>query len=144
MPVFTSVKASSEKEQMGETTYEADRVVDGNMLTAWAEGQEGSGIGSYIELKADTPQRVSKVSLINGYTKSQAKYNENNRVKTITITGENGLYLKAPLEDNQVWLQDILLRKPTTITKWLRITISDIYTGSVDPDGTLISEIVIR
>ena len=143
LPVFDTVTASGTRAPMGANRYDPGLATDGDQTTAWAEGAPGPGVGEWIELRAGAKQRVDSISLINGYTKSDQAYQDNNRVKTCTITAEGGFTMQVPLADNNQWYQDIPLKTPL-YTSWLRFTITDVYPGAGDSEDTLISEIRVQ
>lgn len=96
-----------------ETTYEADRLVDGNPSTAWAmrfepsENTQSPIWGPIIEFKENG--KIDYVVIYNGYGKSKGLYEKNSRPAWITIyrpiapdTGEpesKDVLYDGPLED---------------------------------------------
>ena len=65
--------------------YSPHNLFDHNTSTAWVEGEEGSGIGSYI--LAGSRFGLTKYILIyNGYQDSESLFQKNNRVKELKLT----------------------------------------------------------
>jgi len=142
-PVFTKVTASSTRAPMGSIRYDAALVVDEDPATAWCEGVKGAGIGEWLEFRADSMQQVKSIFIMNGYSKSDQVYNTNNRVKAITVTGDNGFSEKFTLEEvGYGTYQKFTFSKPVDTT-FLKIVIDDVYLIG-DGEDTLISEIIIR
>jgi len=144
MPVFPNIKASSTRAPMGAASYNASLAIDGNYETAWCEGVPGPGIGEWIELSAESKQRVDGIKIINGYRKSDEAYMNNNRIKTVTITAEDGFSESFVIPAGEwTWYVGIEFSVPV-YTSWLRLTIDDVYPGDSDSEDTLISEIELR
>lgn len=142
-PAFPYAVQSSKRASIGNVTYDATNVLDGNFSTAWCEGVSGPGIGEWVELRADDLQHVSKVFITNGYCKSEEVYTNNNSISVVTITGEDGFKMQVPLKKDILDYQEIDFAKPID-TSWLRFTITDVYPGSKDNEDTLISDIKVE
>lgn len=76
--------ASSNLKSENKNTYEAISANDLSYKTAWVEGKKDAGIGEYLEyyFKNESP-RVSSIIVANGYLKSDASWENNNRVKSL-------------------------------------------------------------
>ena len=90
--------ASSELEKpasmMDFGKYSPHNLFDHNTTTSWVEGEEGSGIGSYILVGFH--KGIKKYVLIyNGYQQSKSLYQKNNRVRDVKISLYAGYYSDA-------------------------------------------------
>jgi len=144
-PVFNEVIASSVRSAMGSINYEARYVFDGDWNTAWCEGSSGIGIGEFIELRANTPQYVSGISILNGYYKSEKTYLQNNSIRTLRIVSDAGKESFLLSLNYNGGFQELRFSSPVE-TKSLRLIIDDVFRGSDnggDDDDTLISEIKV-
>lgn len=115
------------------------RTIDGDLSTAWSEGVDGSGIGESIDFGFDTFFNVSRITIWNGYHKSEKLYYANNRPKKIRVDVSNSE------ESFEIELRDIM--KPQTIelpnpisTNHVSFTIEDVYYGN-SFDDTCITEV---
>ena len=150
-PVFENYFASSIRTPMqsGGTTveYGAVQAFDGDWSTAWCEGASGVGIGEWVEARANDPQLVSGVRILNGYYKSENLYYKNNAVSRLKIVTEGGEAIYS-LALNTDGYQEILFGSPVE-TKYIRFVIEDVFYATdngldnADDEDTLISEIQI-
>ncbi len=120
-------------------TYSGDKVWDKKPQTAWVEGEKGHGLGEWIEFSFFKEQIINGIKIINGYAKNQKTYYNNNRLKKIKISFNDGTLINAELADNQLKPQIIKLAKSKIINR-IRFLIVEIYPGAKD-DDTCISEI---
>ena len=74
--------------QLG-NTYEAEKICDGLIETAWVEGAPGYGVGEYVDFRLDIDwgpgAYVSGFTIFNGYCKSEESWTKNSRVKVLKI-----------------------------------------------------------
>ena len=108
---------------------------DGQCDTAW---NVPGGVGQWIKLSADSPQKVKGVKILNGYTKYSDGYGmwiyyANSRPKDITISFSDGTSVAKTLEDvfdkaNYIY-QDVDFGGIKT-TDYIKITIDSIYRGT--------------
>jgi len=143
LPSFTTVQASSTLAPQGTNNYDAFNVLDGNKNTAWIEGANGSGIGEWIQLSANSLQNVTGISLLNGYVKDKDSYEKNSRPKRIKIEFSDGISFEKTLADED-WYDEygkqIITFDKEISTAYVKITILDVYKGT-HYDDTCISEI---
>ena len=85
--------------------YPVDKALDEDVSSAWCEGVDGAGVGSWIEVGWNEPRTVAGFEFVGGYAKSWALLEANARVKTVTVFADG----KAT---NRVTLQDPLATKP--------------------------------
>jgi hypothetical protein len=133
-----SISASSQFKRTGGTENEFDprNLFDGSLQTAWCEGADGIGEGESITLFFDNPVTINKAEMVNGWTKGEAFYVQNGRIKKFRISSDYGSSADVELQDSNYDYQgsDISI-SGSRIT----ITLDSIYKGT-DPD-TCISEI---
>lgn len=142
--LYVDVTSSSKLSEVvdGKTVvYSAINLLDGDKTSTWTEGVDGDGIGEWVEFKSKEDFELSKISLINGFTKTSDLYYKNNRIKELKIEFSNGESINAKLLDNIMDFQDINLEK-AIITNSIKFIIVDVYKGS-KWDDTCISEIEI-
>jgi hypothetical protein len=118
--------------------YQAGHLVDGKDSTCWAEGADGPGIGEWIQFGFDTPKRLKALKIIAGYTKTEAVYQANNRVKRLKVVFSDGESQFVELLDQNGFQRVLIDRdKPT---RQVRLIIMDVYKGQKYAD-TCVSEI---
>jgi hypothetical protein len=73
--------------------YEPNNVMDGDPKTMWVEGAEGPGIGEELvfdipayDYSSALPRGATSIKVLNGCAISQKLFNENNRVKELSVT----------------------------------------------------------
>lgn len=121
--------------------YSSAAANDYNLNTAWVEGVEGYGKGETISYTVNPSEEslLETVDIINGYTKTEALWHKNSRVKTLEMRVEGESYL-LHLEDSmdvqRFKLPDIEMGSETLF----QFTIKEVYEGDVYED-TAISEI---
>jgi len=143
-----SVAASSELVGDDGTRHSADLVVDGLLSTGWAEGEEGNGAGSWLELRLDRATDVVSVSVWPGNLSSgKRSLKEYGRPRTLTVTLSGG---SGEDTVKTVRLEDGALVGPQRVdipirgrARTIRISIDDVYDGIVYND-TYISEVALN
>jgi hypothetical protein len=85
-----SVKASSvlKTDEVNIYNYEPKNLFDNDLNTAWCEGVKGHGEGQWVEFNFAGNVSVGAIGIINGYTKREALYYANNRIKKIKLDVE--------------------------------------------------------
>ncbi len=79
--IIKNIKTSSQLKG----NYAPENLIDKKYNTAWVEGVEGSGIGEWIEFEFNENVLITGMSFLNGYTKSQSTFSNNNKVKSYGI-----------------------------------------------------------
>jgi hypothetical protein len=101
-------------------------------------------------MRAESPQRVRGILILNGYYKSEDLYLRNNSIsllKVITDVSEDTYPLKQISRRTEAF-QEIIFDSPFE-TKRIRFVIEDVYLGSMngvknaDDEDTLITEIQV-
>jgi len=144
------VRASSALAPQGASSYDAERAHDSNLATAWAPAaNRRDGVGAYLEFSLRlNPQTEPDPSLrgmviFNGYRKSRALWEANNRVKQLRVTMNGKPYGVITLADaytNQRVDLGIIPLLPHSQINTIRFTILSVYRGTKFHD-TPISEI---
>ena len=132
---FSWAYASSELDSDGHTYY-AENAVDGDSDTTWQEGVEGYGIGEYLELGFDQPQKLSLLRIFPG---NGNYYTENGRPAELLVEFSDGSAMSFNFPD---CYGDYTLDLGGTVeTSWVRLTIAEVYPGTVWED-TAITEVL--
>lgn len=125
-------------------TYTADNMHDGIRSTAWR--MAGDGTGSTITIRFAEPVVVSRVGLINGYTKRVSGvdwYPNNRRIMSAQWGFDDGSTL------DQIFTEGKRLQRakvPGVVTSTLTLTITSVTppgTGELGRDYTAISELAV-
>ncbi|MDE6929142.1 MAG: discoidin domain-containing protein, partial [Lachnospiraceae bacterium] len=120
--------------------HSADRLIDGDVTTAWVEGAAGQGKGEAITVYFDDEYLIHGININAGYQKSNELYNKNSRPEKIQVLFSDGTYELHTLSDIND-SQDIVLNK-AIVTDYITLTIESVYPGTKYED-TAISEIYI-
>jgi hypothetical protein len=131
--------ASSTRPALAGNTYEADKVLDGRLMTAWVEGVSGPGLGEWIRCDFEREVTLQRVSIAPGYFKSQQIWARNNRVAAATLYFSDGNSRQFRFPDR---MEEQLLELGAVRTSWVRIVIDEVYAGA-DPD-TAISQLAFE
>ncbi len=121
-------------------TYGESNVKDQKVSTVWVEGEEGSGLGSWIELDLGGTHQVTNLTLWNGNWYSWDFWNRHNRAKEIEISFSDESTQKFTLKDEKV-PEHIQLSKSVS-TSSIKIKVKGIYRGTTFND-TCISEVAV-
>ncbi len=97
----SEIFASSSLNAQGKNTYDADKVHDFSLKTAWVEGKPGLGIGEEItfEFQMTEALKVTTLEIYNGYCKSESIWKANGRVKSFALYINNQYTGKLNLQD---------------------------------------------
>jgi hypothetical protein len=141
------VKASSEAKDSGGTKLAAARAVDGLLTTAWAEGEEGAGQGSWLEVNFAALE-VQSVSFWPGeLSQGQRSAREHGRPTTVTLTLLDGA---TEVASKQVRVPDIAYKGLSRVDVELagratavRLTLDEVAGGIVH-DHTAIAEVAVN
>lgn len=94
--------------------YGPANALDGDPGTAWCEGAEGPGVGSWIEVRFKAPVHLDAIQLAGGYFKSAELLAANARPAKVIITLDGGRSFHSTLADPAVLGVDDLTRAPIT------------------------------
>ncbi|UOG33139.1 hypothetical protein MAL01_10805 [Leptospira noguchii] len=117
-------------------SYDAMNLFDSRYEYAWASDKKGKGVT--LDFKFKETQKFNKIKIWNGYQRSDQHCYSNGRLKSATLTGEDGYSQKIQLQDI-LGPQEIILEKPYKGNS-LRLTVDDIYAGKMYK-GLVLSEI---
>ncbi len=120
--------------------YEAKNLKDSKQATAWFEGDDGSGLGAWVELDLGGSQTVTGFRIWNGYWLTYDMWQRNNRVKTLDVETGDGQEFSFELTDEMKPEEIHFPSKVTTDT--LKFRIKGIHKGNTFND-TAISEIQV-
>lgn len=147
------ITASSELDSANGKTYHASNLVDGNLDTAWVEGESGLGVGTTITVRLDKATEIYGIALYNGYLASTDLYDKNGKVTEVTVDfgGGNVVTASIPAEEFLYETDEIdELMAPSgrveldipIVTDTITITITDAVAG-YKYDDVCISEIKV-
>lgn len=140
MKNIVNVSATSMLSENG-MSHSADRLIDGNLSTAWVEGVGGTGQGESFSLNFDGTYMVQGITIWSGYQKSEYAYYNNARPEEISVEFSDGEKESYTLEDCYGKSQEITFSEAKE-SSLIKVTIESVYEGSKYED-TCISEIQI-
>ncbi len=107
--------------------YIPEKMIDGNLKTAWQEGALSSeGVGESVKFKVDG-RTVSTIGICSGFWINQKVYQKNNRPKMVRIKlGGGGFTVDLSDEMKEHY---ICFSKPLRMTD-VEIMIKEVYQGS--------------
>lgn len=99
---IAKVSASSYLKTQGKTSYIPENSHDFDYKNAWVEGVEGYGVGEFLEFSfpQENP-RITKISIVNGYVKSEKAWKANSRVKKLKMYIDDKPYAILDLKDQR-------------------------------------------
>jgi hypothetical protein len=137
-PPMTVASASSVRKQDKGNFYFPSFAFDKNSNTAWCEGASGAGVGEWIDFQFHSEVRLRQIKIQPGYFKTSQIWRDNNRVAAALIEFSDGTSQTARFSDE---MQTQTIEVGAKQTRWLRITIEDVYEGAHDSEDTLVSEV---
>jgi hypothetical protein len=96
-PVGDVLASSTLIDKSGRYNYDASNLGDADFNTAWVEGEDGYGIGEFIEF--DVGGILLCLTIYNGHQKSIDLWKNNSRVKTFKVYRNNSPICFLELED---------------------------------------------
>lgn len=138
--VWNVIADSYLSEEAFHMEHTADRVLDGSLDTAWAEGVPGYGVGQSITLVFDGEYQISGLNIWAGYHKSEDLFYKNTRPQQIRVIFTGGMEMTYSLQD--VMRKQTLYFDAPVVTDAVTILIESVYPGTVYED-TVISEITL-
>jgi len=124
------------------TNYYASNAIDQDYSTAWVEGANGTGTGETITVWFNNKYPIEVIYIANGYQKSDEVFWDNNRVKEVILTFDDGSKERCTLKDvNED--QIIVLSRPID-SHSVTIEIVSVYKGDADDKDTCITEIMLE
>lgn len=137
LPV-ASVSSSSDFPEENGVRYDAKQASDGKVGSSWVEGEEGSGLGSWVEFDLGGEQTVTTVKIWGGLWYSHEYWTRANRPKDIELKFSDGSTEVVSLA-NEMKGFEFKLKKPVK-TSTVRMKVASIHSGNTWLD-TAISEV---
>jgi hypothetical protein len=132
--------ASSTASPNEERTFDVANLGDGKQGTAWVEGEDGGGLGSYITVDLGSARTVSSMTVWAGNWYSYEFFHHYNRPKSLVVDFGDGTTEEVELADE--FKPQLVTFKKSHSASSIRLKIKSIHAGKgVD---TAISEIVFR
>jgi len=113
---------------------------DNKVRTPWIEGEEGSGLGSFIKADFGGDKTLSSITLMAGCWYSHAYWSHYSRPKTVTLEFSDGSTQEVALKDEFAPQVIPLSSKKTSSVK---IKVKAVYQGDAFND-TAISEVIFK
>ena len=135
-----SVDASSYFSEKNDV-YSPKNIKAGKVSKPWVEDENGSGLGSWIQLNFDGANEVSEVRLWNGNWYSYNEWDYYNRASRVEISFSDGSSERIELQ-NKKEVAVIKLKKKVK-TSFVKVTVKGVHQGSTYGDRTAISEIQV-
>ena len=133
---IAEVEASSE--YLRSADYPARHVQDGKTASSWVEGESGSGVGSWIELRFDKTYTVTELKIWAGDWSSRTAWERANRPAELVVWGGDGSTESWLLED--AWRAQSFHPESPRRADRVRLRIKSIHNGTAFPD-TAIAEL---
>lgn len=135
-PLGITATASSQRSPESGVTYNPGNVIDQSLTTAWDEGVDGPGIGEWVRCDFDREVKLNRIIITPGYFKTPEIWRMNNRLAAATFYFSDGSSRRFTFPDRMV---EQKLDVGGIRAHWVRMEISDIYSGSADSQDTPIS-----
>ena len=120
--------------------YSPKQVVDKDFSTAWIEAERDAGINETLTINFGEEKEISRIGIVPGYGRDSEIYNENNRIKKLSLTFSDGTVVEKDLEDiYAMHMLEFDQRKTSSVM----VTIKEVYSG-LKYNDTAISEIDIE
>lgn len=132
------VTSSSEHSDDSGVSYAPKNVKDRKQSTAWFEGEDGSGLGAWIQLDLGQSQSVTGLRVWNGYWLNDDMWQRNNRVKDLEVELSDGSKHSFSLQDTRA-IEELRFPKAVT-TQTVKLRIKGIHRGNTFND-TALSEV---
>lgn len=133
-----TVVASSTRKSMQGNDYFPENVIDQNLASAWIEGADGPGRGSWIRCDFDREVALTSIKIYPGYFKNPAAWAKNNRISEGTLTFSDGSSVQVSFP-NQMQPQEVATKGVRT--RSVKLTVDDYYAGTQDFNDTAVSEL---
>lgn len=128
-----SAEARSSAPNEGDFTYDAKNVIDGKQATFWLEGDDGSGLGAYVQLNLAAESTVTELRIWNGNWYTFDFFERYNRAKEVDIELSDGSKQKVVLKDGKA-PETVKLDKPAKVT-WVKVIVRSVYQGNTFNDS---------
>lgn len=129
-----SVTSTSALAEYG-MVHSPQRLMDGDMATAWVEGVSGNGEGEIVTFTLNGTYMVSGFTINGGYQKNSDLYGKNSRPSEIEISLSDGTVQNFAVADTE-GKQEFTLSEPKAATN-ISIKIVSVYAGWKYPDTAI-------
>ena len=135
-----SVSASStaEGKENGRPLFRAVNLTDNLGWTTWGEGVLGTGAGEKVRLDLGATRYITKVAILNGYTRNPPTWLDHGRAKRVVLRFRNE-QREVALEDIRT-IQSFDLGAPVE-TDFVEVEIKQLHRGGTGP--TCLSEVQV-
>jgi len=120
-------RSSSEYPEDADGNYKPVNVQDGLADSVWCEGDQGDGIGQWIEADFGGSQSISKLAWINGNAASFPLFMKGNRANAVTLTFSDGSTEKLTGVKSSIRKTEVTF--PAHTTSSVRITFDGVSKG---------------
>lgn len=134
---ITTATATSTLKTDKISSYGAEHVLDGDPVTAWAEGVSGMGIGESISLSGDGVQTFTGFKITNGFQKTEKIFYMNPRASEMEVQVDGTKVMEISLRtDNYGYAENFQLPQPTDGTT-ITFVIKNAVPGNKYEDTTI-------
>lgn len=133
--------ASSSAPGSDGVSYDVGNVADAKQSTPWVEGEDGSGLGSWVQADLGGEKTLSAFTVWPGVWYTHEYWGRYNRPKLLQVDFSDGSSQEFPLSD-EFKPQRVKLAGPKK-TSWVKFKVKAIYNGNTFND-TGISEILLH
>jgi hypothetical protein len=126
------VSASSYLVSASGEAYEVKHIADGKQETAWIEGEDGSGLGSWVKIDLGASKRITGLQFWNGYWITADFWSRHNRAKEVEVELSDGGKHTFDLKDEMV-PETVRFPAPVDTTS-VNIRIKSVHRGSTFND----------
>ena len=130
----TATDASSILKATSTNSYGATNLLDGDLTTAWSEGEDGPGLGEWVRFSFSRPLVIARIELANGYQKDDERFVGSPRVKSLKVEYSNGVTQLIELADSKEF-QTVIATSEAV--EWVKLTIVSVYDGEEWEDTAL-------
>lgn len=134
------VQASSSLADAEGVSYAVKNVTDQKQSTVWVEGEDGSGLGSWVQVDLQGEQTVTAIKIWNGNWYTWDFWQRHNRVKDLEVEFSDGSKQTVTLKD-EMTPEVVRFDKPHKTT-FVKLRIKGINRGSTFND-TCLSELQV-
>jgi hypothetical protein len=120
--------------------YEGKGVADGKLDNAWIEGEDSSGLGSWVKIDLGGSKTITGLKIWNGYWISHDFWTRHNRAKEVEVEFSDGSKESFTLKDE--YLAEEIRFKAAKDTDSVKVKLKSVYRGSTFND-TGFSEIQV-
>ena len=134
------ISASSTYPSDANVSYETTNLTDLKASTVWAEGAEGSGLGSWLLVDLGGEKTVTGAKLWNGNWYTSDFWARHSRIKELEVEFSDGSVEKFTLKDEKL-PEVVRFSKPKKTTS-VKFKVKSVYSGNTYND-TCVSEVQV-